>query len=99
MVLSREQETVFSIITEHNGAIAMGGASHYGQHHNHNSGLTKTQKKILLCLEQGCTKQEAAEKMGLCVHTFDAYLREIYRIIDVHTMTAAVAKAIRGEMI
>lgn len=95
MVLSREQETDIPINSKHNSI--MGSATHNGQIHH--SILTKTQRIILLYLEQGCTKQEAAEKMGLSVHTLDCYLREIYRVIDVHTMTAAVAKAIRKEMI
>lgn len=61
--------------------------------------LTKYQRSILLCLEQGCTKHIAAEKIGTSVHTIDAHLRTIYRSMGVHTMPAAVAKAIREKII
>lgn len=67
--------------------------------HAANDPLNKIQKEILRYLEAGHTKQQAAEKMGLNVHTFDGRLREIYKIVDVHTMTAAVAKAIREKLI
>lgn len=60
--------------------------------------LTKYQKSILLCLEQGCTKHHTAEKIGASIHTVDAHLRGIYRSMGVHTMTAAVAKAIREKL-
>lgn len=61
--------------------------------------LTTIHKSILRLLERGCTKQQAANILDMNVHTLDAHLREIYRIVDVHTMTAAVAKAIREKMI
>ena len=61
--------------------------------------LNKTQQDILLYLERGLSKEEAANKLGINVHTFDAYLRGIYSSIGVHTMVAAVAKAIRDGMI
>lgn len=61
--------------------------------------LTTIQKSILRLLERGYTKQQAANKLDMSVHTLDAHLREIYRLVDAHTMTAAVAKAIRERMI
>lgn len=61
--------------------------------------LTAIKKMILPYLEKGYTKRQTAKKMGLSVHTLDGHLRDIYRIINVHTMTAAVAKAIRERMI
>jgi len=61
--------------------------------------LTTIHKSILRLLERGCTKQQAANILDMNVHTLDAHLREIYRIVDVHTMTAAVAKAIREKII
>lgn len=61
--------------------------------------LEKIHKEILRYLEQGYTKRQAADAMVMSVHTLDGHLRDIYRIINVHTMTAAVAKAIREKMI
>jgi len=95
MVQSREQKADFPATT--NDIQEMGRQSHNG--HADNSTLSTLQKEILLYLEQGYTKHEAAKELRMSVHTFDSYLREIYRIENVHTMTAAVAKAIREKMI
>ncbi len=95
MVQSREQKNG-SLINQTDGYDLRDASL---DDHAGNGKLSKLQKEILLYLEQGYTKHQAAEKMGMSVHTFDGYLREIYRTVDVHTMTAAVAKAIREKLI
>ena len=61
--------------------------------------LSQIEQSILLYLEQGYSKHQAAHLLGMNIHTFDRYLRDIYAAIGVHTMVAAVAKAIRDGMI
>ncbi|MEW5800278.1 MAG: hypothetical protein AB1728_14865 [Bacteroidota bacterium] len=94
MVHSPERKSDRSITTD---VHSMGALSRNG--HTDGEVLTKIHKEILHCLEKGYTKPQTAKKLGLNVYTLDALLREIYKIIDAHTMTEAVAKAIREKMI
>lgn len=79
-------------------------AEHYSQHHLRNQksrggDLNDIHKNILRLLEQDFTKKEAAQQLGINVHTLDRCLRDIYKMENVHSMTAAVAKAIREKII
>ena len=95
MVHSQEQQTDSFI--QGNGIQSIGDPVHNRQCNS--DALEKIHKEILRYLEQGYTKRQAADAMVMSVHTLDGHLRDIYRIINVHSMTAAVAKAIREKII
>lgn len=61
--------------------------------------LTQHQRLLLSYLEQGYTKQEISKKMNISVHTVDLHLRQIYEVMNVHSMVSAIAKAIREKLI
>ena len=43
--------------------------------------------------------KEIADKLALSLHTADNYLRRIYRKLHVHTLSGAVAKALRDGLL
>lgn len=94
MVQSHRSKTARSIQLDNDET-----GTHSRSGHHNGDPLTKIHKEILRSLAEGCTKQQAAHTLRMSVHTLDGHLRDIYEIMDAHTMTAAVAKAIRENMI
>jgi|LakMenEpi03Aug12_release.lakeMendotaPanAssembly.Ray.scaffolds.fasta_scaffold75008_3 LacI family transcriptional regulator len=64
-----------------------------------NAGLSDRERDVLRLLAQGLVKREVAQRLGLSPHTIDNYLRRIYAKFDVHTVGAAVAKAVRDGVL
>lgn len=62
-------------------------------------GLTPREKEILLGASQGLANKEIGDRLRMSPHTVDAHLRRIYHKLDVHTRTAAVAKALRHQLV
>jgi DNA-binding NarL/FixJ family response regulator len=61
-------------------------------------GLSKQETNVLELLVEGKVKKEIAEILRLSYHTVDNYVRGIYRKLHVHTLSAAVAKAVREKL-
>lgn len=61
--------------------------------------LSEREKEVLRALAEGLSKPQIARRMGLSVHTVDAYVRTIYEKLHVHNRTAAVARALREGLI
>ena len=59
-------------------------------------GLSSQERRVLELLVEGKIKKEVADTLDLSYHTVDNYVRRIYRKLHVHSLSAAVAKAI-GE--
>lgn len=61
-------------------------------------GLSRQEKNVLELLVEGKAKKEIAEILKLSYHTVDNYVRGIYRKLHVHSLSAAVAKAVRERL-
>lgn len=61
-------------------------------------GLSKQERRVLELLVEGKLKKEVADRLGLSYHTVDNYVRGIYRKLHVHSLSAAVAKAVRDRI-
>jgi len=62
-------------------------------------GLTQREIQILELMVKGHIKKEIADQLSLSFHTVDTHLRNIYSKLQVHTRTAAVAKALQGGLV
>ena len=58
--------------------------------------LTKREREVLLLLSSGVSNKDIANKFQISLSTAKTHLRRIYRKLDVHNRTQAVAKA--GEL-
>lgn len=61
-------------------------------------GLTQREKDVLRLLVGGAIKKEVADDLGLSYHTVDKHVRAIYAKLQVHNVSAAVAKAMKDGM-
>ena len=61
--------------------------------------LSNRETEILHHIVEGKTKKEIASELYLSFHTVDFHLRNIYKILQVHSRSDAVAKALREKLI
>jgi len=61
--------------------------------------LTAREAEVLRQLARGGTYAQAAERLGVSLHTVAAHLRNTYRKLDVHSASAAVMRAIELRII
>ena len=47
----------------------------------------------------GHIKKEIAGLMGLSIHTVNSHMRSIYRKLNVRTINAAVARALKSQLV
>jgi DNA-binding NarL/FixJ family response regulator len=62
-------------------------------------GLTSRELSILDLMGQGFLMKEIAEQLAISYHTVDTHSRNIYAKLGVRSRTAAVAKALREQII
>jgi DNA-binding NarL/FixJ family response regulator len=62
-------------------------------------GLTPHEAKLLALLVDGHSYKSAAAALGVSVNTISFHMRHIYDKLQVHSKSAAVAKALRGKMV
>jgi RNA polymerase sigma factor (sigma-70 family) len=55
--------------------------------------LTEREREVLDLLAQGLTNKEIAEKLVITTNTVKRHLKAIFEKLDVHTRSAATAKA------
>ena len=60
------------------------------------SALTEREREVLDLLAQGLTNKEIAEKLFITTNTVKRHLKAIFEKLDVHTRSAATAKAAGG---
>lgn len=58
--------------------------------------LTDRQRDVFALMSEGCATKIIAQRLGLSVGTVKVHLAAIYRLLDAHSRTEAMAKA-RGE--
>ena len=61
--------------------------------------LTDRENEILKLLVDGLSKKQIAEKIFLSYHTVDVHIRHIYEKLEVHTLSGAVAKALKEHLL
>jgi DNA-binding NarL/FixJ family response regulator len=62
-------------------------------------GLTRREHEILELLTEGQSQKRIARTLEISTHTVDTHLRNIYGKLQVHSRTAAVAKALKERLI
>ncbi len=60
--------------------------------------LSKREKEVLKHMAEGNAKKEIAALLGLSYHTIDKHVRGIYAKLQVHSLSAAVAKAVSERL-
>ena len=61
--------------------------------------FTDLEKSLLQLMSEGMSKKQIALGLQLSVHTVNFHLRRVYEKLNVNTNTAAVARAIRENII
>ncbi len=61
--------------------------------------LPEREQAVLRCLVRGRTYQEAADELGISLDTVRSHVRRVYGKLQVHTVGAAVARAIRAGLV
>jgi DNA-binding NarL/FixJ family response regulator len=61
--------------------------------------LTVREREVLALFVDGFSYKMAAEELGISVFTIQDYVKSIYRKLHVHSLPAAVAKAIHNKVV
>ena len=61
--------------------------------------LTEREQDVLRRLVNGDSYQEAADALGITIHTVRHYIRGVYRKLQVHTVAEAVRRAVRERLV
>jgi DNA-binding NarL/FixJ family response regulator len=61
--------------------------------------LTDREKEILSCLVDGMSYKLIADNCTISIETVNAHIKNIYRKLQVHSKSEAVAKAIKGKIV
>jgi DNA-binding NarL/FixJ family response regulator len=61
--------------------------------------LTPQEKELLKMLVEGHSYKTAAAQLGISYHTVSFHLRNVYEKLQVHSMSEAVAKALREKLV
>jgi DNA-binding NarL/FixJ family response regulator len=61
--------------------------------------LSQREIEILKLLTEGLSKKQIAEKLFISHHTVDSHIRKIYDKLEVHSSNAAVAKAVKENLV
>lgn len=61
--------------------------------------LSTREKEILLCLVKGMSYKMVADACFISIETVNVHIKNIYKKLQVHSKSEAVAKAIRGRIV
>jgi DNA-binding NarL/FixJ family response regulator len=61
--------------------------------------LTDREKEILMCLVKGMSYKMVADACFISIETVNVHIKNIYRKLQVHSKSEAVAKAIKGKIV
>ena len=68
-------------------------------HHANEFNLSDREKEVLKCLVKGMSYKLIADTCFISVETVNGHIKNIYRKLQVHSKSEAVAKAIRGKIV
>ena len=61
--------------------------------------LTEREKEILKCLVEGMSYKLIADTCFISIDTVSGHIKNIYKKLQVHSKSEAVAKAIKGRIV
>jgi LuxR family maltose regulon positive regulatory protein len=61
--------------------------------------LTPREAAVLQLIAQGCTYSQAAERLGISIHTVADHVKSAYRKLGVRSAAAAVMRAVDLQLI
>jgi DNA-binding CsgD family transcriptional regulator len=61
--------------------------------------LTPRESEVLRLLAFGCTYAQAADRLGVSLHTVTTHVKNLYRKLDVHSAAAAVMRAVHLQLL
>src|SRR5258706_777473 len=61
--------------------------------------LTDREKEILSCLVEGMSYKLIADECAISIDTVNVHIKNIYKKLQVHSKSEAVAKAIKGKIV
>ena len=68
-------------------------------HHENEFNLSEREKEVLKCLVKGMSYKLIADSCFISVETVNGHIKNIYRKLQVHSKSEAVAKAIGGKIV
>ena len=68
-------------------------------HSTNTFNLTDREKEILSCLVEGMSYKLIADECTISIDTVNVHIKNIYKKLQVHSKSEAVAKAIRGKIV
>ena len=69
------------------------------ENHTEHEPLNVDEKEILRSISKGLPRQDISERLGISVHTIDFHIRSIFKKFKVHSQQAAIAIAIKNNII
>jgi DNA-binding NarL/FixJ family response regulator len=60
--------------------------------------LTERESQVLPLIASGCTYSQAAERLGISLHTVTSHIKNMYRKLEVHSAAAAVMRAFERQL-
>jgi DNA-binding NarL/FixJ family response regulator len=60
--------------------------------------LTERESQVLQLIASGCTYSQAAERLGISLHTVTSHIKNMYRKLEVHSAAAAVMRAFERQL-
>jgi DNA-binding NarL/FixJ family response regulator len=61
--------------------------------------LTEREHEVLRCLVNGCSYKEAADQLGITIHTIRFHVKGIYAKLQVHSVAEVVGRAVRERLV
>jgi LuxR family maltose regulon positive regulatory protein len=62
------------------------------------SALTSREAAVLQLIARGCTYSQAAERLGISLHTVASHIKNAYRKLGVRSGAAAVMRAVELQL-
>jgi DNA-binding CsgD family transcriptional regulator len=64
-----------------------------------NQKLTERESQVLQLIASGCTYSQAAERLGISLHTVTSHIKNMYRKLDVHSAASAVMRGVELQLL
>lgn len=61
--------------------------------------LTPRECEVLRLLAFGCTYSQAADRLGISLHTVTTHVKNLYRKLGVHSAASAVMRAVQMQLL